>query len=126
VLALLWLVLMARLLRCLADQDPALYARLGQPVMRLPGASIPEPRSGPGPFVSLTGLSQGRLELRSLYGPEELVAAARLWAWIAFSWPRPTEVRAVRRLQRQLRWCGSGCLLGLAALLWLAVRGLVA
>ena len=124
-LAMLWLVLIARLLRRLVEHDQALYALLGKPVMRLPGGTFPGRHSGTGgTFVSLSGLSQGQVDLRVHYGLDELLAAARLWAWIVFSRPRPSTDRHARRLQRQLRLCGGGCLLGLVALFWMAIQGL--
>ena len=123
-LAMLWLLLIARLLRSLVQNDRPLYDQLGRPVMRGPGWTIPAARPGPGGFVSLSGLSEGKLELRSFYGLDELVAAVRLWRWIVVSKPRTSHAPEVSRLQRQLRLCGSGFLLGLVALLWMAMRGL--
>ena len=124
-LAMLWLALMARLLQRLVEQDPALYDLLGKPVMRFLGGTYPGARSGTGgTFVSLSGLSQGQVDLRIHYGLDEVAAAARLWGWIVFSRPRPSTDRDVRRLQRQLRLCGGGCLLGLVALFWMAIQGL--
>ena len=123
-LALLWLVLMARLHRCLLESDSALYEQLGRPVMRWLWWSWPQPRQGPGPFVSLGALFRGSVELNTHYSPDEIKASFKLLRWIVASRPRPSSSRPVRRLQRQLRLCGSGCLLGLISVLVLAIGGL--
>ena len=123
-LALLWLVLMARLHHCLLESDSALYEQLGRPVMRWLWWSWPQPRVGPGQFLSLGALAQGGVELSTLYSPDEIKAALNLLRWIVASRPRASISRPARRLQRQLRLCGSACLLGLISVLVLAIGGL--
>ena len=116
-LALCWLLLMGRLLNRLSAHDPELYGLLGEPVMRWLWWSWPAPRPGPGPYVSLGGLAQGRLELRTTYAPSEIKALWSLLIWIVTSRPRPGADQSCRRLQRRLRLCGGGFLVGFAAVL---------
>ena len=123
-LALLWLVLIARLQCCLFTTDLPLYEQLGRPVMRWLRWSWPEQRAGPAPGVDVLGLSQGQLNLTTRYGIDEVRSALRLLVWIVVNRPRSSSSAQARRLQRQLRWCGGSLLGGFILLLVVAIRGL--
>lgn len=120
-LAALWLALVARLLQQLHRHDPEAYAALGRPVVRWLWWCWPTPRDGQPPFVSLTGLTQRRLTLTTLYGPAEIGSMLRLLRWVLRDRPRLNVSLASRRLQAQLRLCALGFGLGFAGVLMLAV-----
>ena len=121
-LAGLWLMLTARLLQHLVQHDLEAYNALGRPVMRWLWWSWPTPRSGLPPFVSLTGLAQGQLQLKTLYPIDEIQALLRLNRWILLNRPRLRVSPTARRLQRQLRGCALAFVLGLiATVAWAAV-----
>jgi len=77
-LALLWLLLITRLLGQLARHDLEAYARRGSPVMRWLWWSWPDPKRSAAPFLSLTALAQRRLELQTLYTPSEIGSILQL------------------------------------------------
>jgi hypothetical protein len=120
-LALVWLTLMPQLLQRLAHQDPEAYDTLGRPVMRWLWWSWPNAGQGLPPFLSLTGLLKGRVELQTLYTPAEVGSMLRLGGWILFNRPRLAVGRATRRLQLQLRLCALGFGLAMAGLLALGL-----
>ncbi|MBM5798712.1 MAG: hypothetical protein FJ060_11255 [Cyanobacteria bacterium K_Offshore_0m_m2_072] len=122
-LALLWLLLITRLLGQLARHDPQAYDRLGSPVLRWLWWSWPDQRQGLPPFLSLTALAQRRLELQTLYTPNEIGSMLRLVRWILFNRPRLSVTPPARRLQGQLRLCAIGFGLGLAAVVLVGVLG---
>jgi hypothetical protein len=82
----------------------------------------PTPRDGLPPFVSLTGLSQGRLVLTTRYGPAEIRSMLRLVRWVLRNRPRLNVSLASQRLQAQLRLCVLGFGLGFVGVLLLAVN----
>lgn len=114
-LAALWLVLTARVLQQLAQHDLESYIALGRPVMRWLWWSWPTPRPGLPPFLSLGGLAQGQLQLKTLYPIDEIPSLLRLLRWILLSRPPLSVSPTVRRLQRQLRGCALAFVLALAA-----------
>jgi hypothetical protein len=120
-MALLWLVLLTRLLQRLAQRDPAAYAALGRPVMRWLWWSWPNAREGLPPFLSLTGLLQRRVALQTRYAPAEVGSMLRLVRWILCNSPRLTVSRRAQRLQVQLRLCVLVFALGLVGVVVLAV-----
>lgn len=120
-MAALWLALMARLLQQLHRHDPEAYAALGSPVMRWLWWCWPTPQQGLPPFISLTGLSQRRLELSTRYSPAEIGSIMRLLLWVLRDRPRLSVSRASLRLQAQLRLSALGFVLGFAGLLLMAV-----
>ena len=120
-LALLWLLLTARLLQRLANQEPEAYAALGSPVMRWLWWSWPEQRQGLPPHLSLTALLQSRVDLQTLYAPAEVGSMLRLGRWILLNQPRLAAGGKTRRLQRQLRLCAVGFAIGLAGVVVLGL-----
>ena len=122
-LALLWLLLITRLLGQLARHDPEAYARLGSPVLRWLWWSWPDPKLSAAPFLSLTALAQRRLELQTLYTPSEIGSMLQLGRWILFNRPRLSVTPPAQRLQGQLRLCAIGFGLGLAAVVLVGVGG---
>jgi hypothetical protein len=120
-LAMLWLVLMPQLLQRLARQNPEAYDALGRPMMRWLWWSWPNAGRGLPPFLSLTGLRQGRVELQTLYAPAEIGSMLRLGGWILFNRPRLAVGRAARRLQLQLRLCALGFGLALTGVIAIGI-----
>jgi hypothetical protein len=120
-LALLWLVLLLRLHNRLFQADPELYELLGRPVMRWLWWSSPEPSSDGPIMLNLAALTRGAIELQTLSTPEQIRSALRLLRWIVQSRPRPSQDASCRRLQRQLRLCGVGFLLGFGLVVLVAI-----
>jgi hypothetical protein len=120
-LAALWLVLMARLLNQLCNQDPAAYETLGRPQMRWLWWSWPTPERALAP--RLFHMANGRVDVSTLYSIDELASLARLVIWIALDRPKLELTRATKCQQRQLRVCGLGFLLCLGGVVLLAVLG---
>ena len=122
-LAGLWLVLTSKLLNQLFRNDPEAYAALGSPVMRWLWWSWPTPKKGRPPFLSLTGLAQKRLELRTMYAPDEVGSISKVAIWIFSNRPKLEVSRTTKRQQRRIRVCGLGfaaCLVGALVLAALA------
>ena len=120
-LAVLWLVLMARLLNQLFRHDPAAYEALGRPQMRWLWWTWPTPERGSAPRLFLK--ASGSVELLTLYTVDEFTSLARLTSWIALNRPRLELVRTTKRQQRQLRACGLVFLLCLGGVVLLAAWG---
>ena len=120
-LAVLWLVLMARLLNQLFCSDPAAYVALGRPVMRWLWWSWPSPDRGSAPrlFVQTTG----GFELATLYSIKEVASISRVAIWIVLNSPNLTVNRVTKRQQRRLRACGLGFVLFLLGVVLLVVLG---
>ena len=116
-LAVLWLVLMGRLLNQLSRNDPAAYAALGKPVMRWLWWHWPVSAPSSGPRLRLQ--ARGRLDVSTLYSVDEVGAIARVALWIVVNRPNLEVSRATRRQQQSLLACAIGfvlCLLGVVLL----------
>jgi hypothetical protein len=120
-LAVLWLVLMARLLNQLFRADPAAYAALGRPVMRWLWWSWPTPERGLAP--RLFAQANGSLQLSTVYSLDEVASISRLAIWIALNRPNLAVTRVTKRQQRRLRACGVGFLLCFLGVVLVAVLG---
>ena len=120
-LAVLWLVLMARLLNQLFRVDPAAYAALGRPVMRWLCWSWPTPEPGLAPRLFVK--ANGSLQLSTMYLLDEVGSISRLAIWIALNRPNLVVARATTRQQRRLRACGIGFLLCFLGVVLVAVLG---
>ena len=122
-LALLWLALITRLLKRLSRDQPALYAQLGQPVMRWLWWSWPDQRQGLAPRLALSDLPRGRVSLQTVHAPQEVGALARLLLLIVL---KPRRVQsldpACRRLINLLRLCAVGFCGALAGVMLVVIR----
>ena len=94
-LAVLWLVLMARLLNQLFRHDPAAYEALGRPQMRWLWWTWPTPERGSAPRLFFK--ASGSVELLTLYTVDIFTSLARLTSWIALNRPRLELVRTTKR-----------------------------
>ena len=120
-LAVLWLVLIARLLNQLFRHDPAAYEALGRPQMRWLWWNWPTQELSSAPRLFLK--ASGRVELLTLYTVDEFMAIARLTSWIVLNRPRLELSRTTKHKQRQLRACGLVFLLCLGGVVLLAAWG---
>ena len=120
-LAVLWLVLMGRLLNQLSRNDPAAYAALGKPVMRWLWWHWPVSAPSSGPRLRLQ--ARGRLDVSTLYSVDEVGAIARVALWIVVNRPNLEVSRATRRQQQSLLACAIGFVLCLLGVVLLALLG---
>jgi hypothetical protein len=122
-LAVLWLVLISSLLNQLFRNEAEAYSALGSPVVRWLWWSWPTPEMGRPPFLSLTGLAKGRLELSTMYSPQEVRSISKVAIWIFFNRPNLEVGRPTKRQQRRIRVCGIGFLICLVGVVVLAAVG---
>lgn len=122
-LAALWLVLMSMLLNQLISNDPEAYTALGSPIMRWLWWSWPAPGRDRPPFLSVTELTKGRLELTTMYSPREIGSISRVAIWIFFNHPTLEVSRLTKRHQRRIRACGIGFAVCLIVILIMVAIG---
>jgi hypothetical protein len=120
-LAVLWLVLLARLLNQLFRADPAAYAALGRPVMRWLWWSWPTPKRGLAPRLFVQ--ANVSLQLSTMYSLDEVASISRVVIWMALNRPSFAVTRVTKRQQRRLRACGIGFLLCFLGVVLVAVLG---
>ncbi|MEQ8661805.1 MAG: hypothetical protein RLW62_13405 [Gammaproteobacteria bacterium] len=120
VLAASWLAVMARLLVCLSQREPEIYARLGRPVMRVLFWDIPAAaRDVDGLPLPVRSRDDGQ---RARYRPEELRRVTNLLEFIAGGRFQMLHDSECRRLGDALRAILMLFPLGLAALVMTTLR----
>lgn len=81
-LAVSWLVVMARLLLRLAAHEPRIYAALGRPVLRLLHWQIPAAHYRDSEHLQPVRVRSGREERRTDYTPDELRGVSNLLEFV--------------------------------------------